>query len=86
MMGHIFEKIIAALLLTDILLPYFKNKLYKFHQMVDAWNQHIKDVFISLWVYCLDHSIYIRTNKFTCTGWMFSPRNPHLKGNKHHNI
>ena len=46
----------------------------------------MKDVFIPLWVSCLDYSIYKFTNKFTCPGWMLVPRNPHPKGNEYHNI
>ena len=65
MAGHIFEKIIAALLFTDISLPSFKDKWFEVYHMVDGWNQHMKDVVIPLWVYCLDNSISICTNKFT---------------------
>ena len=86
MVGHIFENIIAALSFTDILLLSFKDKLFEVHHMVDAWNQHMKDVFIPLWVYCLYYSIYIWTNKFTCPLWMFFPRKPHHKGNEYHTI
>ena len=86
MPGHIFENIIAALLFTDLPLPSFKYKLFEVRQMIVAWNQRMKYVFIPSWVPCLDDSIYIWNNKFTCIGWMFVPRKSHTKGNGYHII
>ena len=53
--------------------PYFKDKFFKIHQMVQAWNDHMKDLFILSWVSCLDSSIYMWTDKFACPRWMFVP-------------
>ena len=47
---------------------------------------HTKDVFIPSWMPCLDEYISIWSNKFTCPGWMFVPRNPHPKVNEYHTI
>ena len=47
---------------------------------------HIKYVFMPLWVSCLDWSISIYTNKFTCIGWVFLPRKTHPKLNDYHTI
>ena len=38
------------------------------------------------WASCLDESMSIWFNKFTCTGWVFCPRKPHLYGNGYHAI
>ena len=46
----------------------------------------MKDVFMRLWVSCLDEFIYICTNNFVCPGWMFVPGNPHHKVNGYHTI
>ena len=65
MVRHRFEKIFVAILFTGLLIPYFNYKVFEVHQMIVACNQHIKDMFIPLWVSCLYGFIYIRYNKFT---------------------
>ena len=79
MAGNIFKNIIDALSFTDILYQYFNGNFSEGIHMIGTWIEHIKDVFISSWVSCLDESIYILTNNFTCPGWMFVPRMPHFK-------
>ena len=34
----------------------------------------------------MDESMSIWTSKFSCPGWIFVPRKPHLMGNKYHTI
>ena len=81
MAGHRFKNIIAALLFTDIPLPYFKDKFFEVSHVIDALNQRIQDLFIPSWLYCLYESIYVWSKKFTCLVWMLFPRKPHPKGN-----
>ena len=80
------EKLISALSFTALLPTSFKEKLFEVFQMTFAWNKHMKDLLIPLWVFCLYYSIYICTDKFTCPGCIFVPRNPHPKVNKNHTI
>ena len=42
--------------------------------------------FIAGWVSCLDESMSVWTNRWTCPGWMFVPRKPHPIGNEYHSI
>lgn len=42
------------------------------------------DVFNSGWAICLDESMSIWHNMYTCPGWIFCPRKPHPFGNEYH--
>ena len=83
MAGHRSEKISVALSFTDIPLPYFKEKMFEVFQMIFAWNQHMNDSFIPLWVSCLDDSIYILNKNFNCLGWTFVPGMSYPKLNEY---
>ncbi len=52
--------------------------------MTAAFNEHMKNIFLASWVICLDESISIWHNQWTCPGWVFCPRKPHPFGNKYH--
>ena len=54
--------------------------------MIKLFNKHMAEVFVPSWVSCLDKSMSIWFNKFTCPGWMFVPRKPHPFGNEYHSI
>ena len=43
-------------------------------------------VFKSGWITCLDESMSVWMNKYTCPGWMFVPRKPKPFGNEYHSI
>ena len=43
-------------------------------------------VFTCGWITCLDESMSIWNNKWTCPGWIFCPRKPHPIGNEYHSI
>ena len=79
-----FKKIISLISFTDLLLKSFKDRLFEVWHIIVAWNQHMKDVFIPLWVSCLYESIYIWNNNLTFPVWMFVTRKTHSKGNKYH--
>ena len=51
-----------------------------------AWKLNMKEEYILSWVSCLDKSISIWFNRWTCPGWMFVPRKPHPFGNEYHTI
>ena len=86
MTGKEFKDIITGILFTVIIYPPFKDKFFEIIHIIVTLKDQIKDVFIPLWVSCLDASISIWTNKFTFPGWIFIPRKPHPKGNYYHNI
>ena len=54
--------------------------------MIRLWNTNMRDVFIPSWVSCLDESMSIWFNRWTCPGWIFCPRKPHPFGNEYHSV
>ena len=54
--------------------------------MIDAWQKTLNAIFSPGFMNCLDESMSIWTNKFTCTGFMFVPRKPWPFGNEYHTI
>ena len=54
--------------------------------MVEAWRLNMVENFVSGYVNCLDESMSVWTNKFTCPGFMFVPCKPWLFGNEYHMV
>ena len=54
--------------------------------MVEAWGLNMVENFIPGYVNCLDESMSVWTNKFTCPGFMFVPRKPWPFGNEYHTV
>ena len=54
--------------------------------MVEAWGLNMAEDFIPGYVNCLDESMSVRTNKFTCPGFMFVPRKPWPFGNEYDTV
>ena len=54
--------------------------------MVEAWRLNMVENFVSGYVNCLDESMSVWTNKFTCPGFMFVPCKPWLFGNEYHTV
>jgi hypothetical protein len=52
--------------------------------MICTWNEHMAKIFLAAWVVCLDESMSIWHNRWTCPGWVFCPRKPHPFGNEYH--
>ena len=46
----------------------------------------MRETFIPSWVSCLDESMSIWFNRYTCPGWIFCPQKPHPFGNEYHTI
>ena len=44
------------------------------------------EIFSPGWACCLDESMSIWFNRYTCPGWVFCPRKPHPWGNEYHSI
>ena len=81
-----FEAILSALTFTNSASPTFVDKFWEERQMVVAWGTNMKDNFIPGYMNCLDESMSVWTNKFTCPGFMFVPVKPSPFGKEDHTI
>eukprot|EP00956_Cyclotella_meneghiniana_P035814 scaffold118478_cov62-Cyclotella_meneghiniana.AAC.7 len=79
-----FDNITSALTFTDVPKPAFIDRFWEVRQMIDEWNKNMAAVFYAGWVVCLDESMSIWHNRWTCPGWVFCPRKPHPFGNEYH--
>jgi len=79
-----FVAITSALRFTSLTPPTFRDKFWEVREMIAAWNEHMAKIFLSAWVVCLDESMSIWHNRWTCPGWVFCPRKPHPFGNEYH--
>ena len=79
-----FKSIQRFLTFTDVRAPTFADKFWEIRQMIKEWNTHMTNVFLAAWVICLDESMSIWHQRWTCPGWIFCPRKPHPFGNEYH--
>ena len=86
MTGRRFEELTKALCYTTEKAPSYKDPFWEVRQMVTEWNRNMQEVFSPGWSLCLDESMSIWTNRWTCPGWVFCPRKPHPIGNEYHTI
>ena len=81
-----FEAILSSLTLTKESAPSYKDRFWEVREMIKCWNEHMRKNFIPSWVSCLDESMSIWFNRWTCPGWVYCPRKPHPYGNEYHSI
>jgi len=81
-----FENILRALKFTDRAPPTFKDRFWEVRDILKAWVDNMKENFVAGWVNCLDESMSVWTNLFTCPGFMYVPRKPWPFGNEYHTI
>ena len=81
-----FELILKHLKFTLDDPPPFKHPFHAVNPLIDAFNSHTQMCFSPGWVNCLDESMSVWTNQWTCPGWMFVPRKPHPMGNEYHSM
>ena len=79
-----FKDITAELQFTDWMKPDFVDRFWEVRQMIAAWNKRMAEVFLAEWCICLDESMSIWHNRWTCPGWVYCPRKPHPFGNEYH--
>jgi len=79
-----FDTITSGLSFTDLPKPTFIDKFWEVRQMIAEWNKNMAAVFSAGWVVCLDESMSIWHNRWSCPGWVFCPRKPHPYGNEYH--
>ena len=81
-----FETILFALSFTVKDPPTFLDRFWQIRDLIHAWNENMKNVFKCGYITCLDESMSIWNNRWTCPGWMFVPRKPKPFGNEYHTI
>jgi len=81
-----FEAILKALRYTDEKPPTYEDKFFQVRQLIKLWNQNMKERFEPGWLTCIDESMSIWTNRWTCPGWVFCPRKPNPFGFEFHDI
>ena len=81
-----FEEILRALTFTVHQPPMFKDGFWFVREIIQGWNDNMAKIFIPSWVSCLDESMSIWINMFSCPGFIFVPRKPHPFGNEYHTI
>ena len=81
-----FVDILSALQFTDSQPPAYLDKFGEVWQMVKVWGDNMNTHFRPGYMNCLDESMSIWTNKFTCPGFMFIPRKPWPFGNEYHRV
>ena len=81
-----FNEILAALSFTNQRPPAFLDKFWEIRQMIDAWGANMNTSFATGYMNCLDESMSVWTNMFTCPGFMFVPQKPWPFGNEYHTV
>ena len=68
--------------------PSYIDRFHEICQMISTlWNENIRNVFQSSWIACLDESMSIWFNRWTCPRWISVPcKKPHPFGNEYHSI
>jgi hypothetical protein len=64
----------------------FKDDFHPVRQLVKAWSDNMLVTVVAAWIVCLDESMSLWTNMWTCPGFVFCPRKPWDTGNEYHTI
>jgi hypothetical protein len=64
-----FEEILDVSTYFDQLYPAFKDDFHPIRQLIKAWNDNMLAIFVSAWIVCLDESMSLWTNMWTCPAW-----------------
>ena len=81
-----FEEIHSHLFLTINDSPPYKDRLWEIRQIIELWNENMRKIFSPSWVSCIDESMSIQFNRWTCLAWIFAPRKPHPFGMEYNDI
>ena len=79
-----FDEITSELRFTNQAPPTYHDCFWEVREMVREWNKNMWAFFIQTWMICLDESMSIWFQRWTCPGWVFCPRKPHPFGNEYH--
>jgi len=83
MSGKRFEQICSAIKLTSKEPPTHLDRFFWVRDMIQAFNDETKEVFIPGWLVVVDESMVAFLNKY-CPGWTVVKRKPHPMGNEYH--
>jgi len=83
MSGKRFEQISSAIKLTSKEPPTYRDRFFWVREMIQAFNDETKDVFVPGWLVVVDESMVAFLNKY-CPGWTVVKRKPHPMGNEYH--
>jgi len=67
-------------------LTHMIDKFWEVRELIHTWNTNMYKHHIPSWICCLDESVSIWNNRWTCPGWIFIPCKPHPFGNEYHTI
>ncbi len=81
-----FDEITRELRFTNLNPPAYRDRFWEVRQVIQAWNDHMADIYVPSWALCLDESMSIWHSMYTCPGWVFCPRKPHPFGNEYHSM
>jgi hypothetical protein len=81
-----FDDIRTSLRLTKDNQPVYRDRFWEIRRLIAAWIDNMSTNFSPGWVACLDESMSVWTNKYTCPGFVYVPRKPHPFGNEYHSI
>jgi hypothetical protein len=71
---------------TDKEVPLlFLDPFHEVRQMIDAFNYHYSNGYMTSWLLCIDEWMNLWLNKF-CPGFMTLPRKPDPFRNKYYSI
>jgi hypothetical protein len=75
---------ILALWFTTQPPPSFRVKFWQIRDLILAWNEHMQAILVAAWALCLNESMSIWNNCWTCPGWVFCPCKPWPVGYEYH--
>lgn len=81
-----FNEILEVHTLFARTFPTYTDRFFHVREFIMAWNDNMAEVFEAAWIVCLDESMSLWTNMFTCPGFIFCPRKPWETGNEYHTI
>ena len=79
-----FDDILSALQFTSDNPPVFVDMFWEVCAMITGWNTNMNQQFSPGYANCLDVSMSVWTNQYTCPGFMFVPCKPWPFGNEYH--
>jgi hypothetical protein len=63
-----FLEITSGLRFTLKQPPSFRDKFWQIRDLISTWNEHMGRIFSAAWALCLDESMLIWFNRWTCPG------------------
>jgi Transposase IS4 len=81
-----FDDILQSITNTNHEPPAYIDKFFRIRQLVEELKENMSINFKLGWISCLDESMMLWTNDYTCPGFIIIPIKSHLFGNEWHSI